>query len=110
MRQFGKTDNAPSPKQVAAVAPVILRGFLPVVSQGGYASPSSGVGTVTLPVTYSFDYKVAIIARPYAAGTGTGRVVSISGQTKSTSGFKGTILELNGNPSGTDFEWITIGT
>ena len=76
---------------------------------GGQAV-SSGVGTVTFGATFKdTDYAVTITARPAVTGTGTGRFSTIGGNSKTTTGFSGTILSADGSLTGTAFDWIAVG-
>lgn len=80
-------------------------------SQGGIQNVTSGIGNVTFPVSFSsgYDFTALMLAQPAASGTGSGRLVSMGGNSKAANGFKGTVLTQSGSLTDTVFDWVAYG-
>ena len=72
---------------------------------------TNGIGNVTFPVSFpdGYDFTALMLAQPATYGAGTGRFVSISGNSKSVNGFKGTVLYQDGSASESVFNWVAFG-
>lgn len=89
-----------------------IRGLRQENNQGGIqAVTTSGIGNVTFPVSFSsgYDFTALMLAQPAASGTGSGRLVSMSGNSKAANGFKGTVLTQSGSLTDTVFNWVAYG-